>query len=219
MENTIPAQILFLADLVIYFLIILVHITKRNISIVYVYAAQSLMITFLMVYSASVNHSYALWILAALIFGLKVAAAPIFFLRQIKKQTLQSMTSSYLGLPLTLIGIAVLTMVTHSRFFAALATLSPANENALMISIAAMFISLFIIINRKGALSQMIGILSLENAIVAFAFAAGLEQGLGLELGIIFDICAWIVIATVFVTMIYKKFHTLDVSVMTKLKG
>jgi len=219
MENLIPTQILYLADLLIFFSVILIHLTKRNVYFVYLYAVQSLIVTFLMAYSSFANHSLPLGILALLIFALKVIAAPGFFLRLIKKQTLMSMTESYLNLPLTLAGIAAITMITHSRFFTPLSTLAPVNENALLISISTMFISLFLIINRKGALSQMVGILSLENAIVAFAIAAGLEQGLGLELGIAFDICAWIVIATVFVSMIYKKFHTLDVSVMTKLKG
>jgi len=75
------------------------------------------------------------------------------------------------------------------------------------------------IINRKGALSQMIGVLSLENSIVSFAFTAGLEQKPGLELGITFDIFVWIIIATVFVSMVYKKFKTLDVTEMSRLKG
>lgn len=219
MENLIPSQILFIADLLVFFSIILIHMTKRNISFVYLYAIQSLVISCLMAYSSFADHSLTLGLLAGLIFILKVIVAPTFFLRQIRKQTLQSMTQSYLNLPLTLIGIAVITMIAHSKFLLPLAALSPANENALLISVAAMLISLFLIINRKGALSQMVGILSLENAIVAFALAAGLEQGVGLELGVTFDICVWIIIATVFVTMIYKKFNTLDVSVMDKLKG
>ena len=195
------------------------HVSKRSISFVYLYAAQSIVVAFLLIYSATVNNSIPLGILAILIFVLKVIAAPKFFLSLIKKQTLQAATNNYLNLPLTLTGIAIITMITHSRFFQPLTSLAPANENALLICVTAMFISLFLIINRKGALSQMIGILSLENAIVAFALASGLGQGFGLELGVTFDIVVWIFIATVFVSMIYRKFRTIDVSAMTNLKG
>jgi len=219
MENIISSQILFLADLIIFTTVVLIHLTKKNVYFIYLYAVQSLVVTFLMAYSAFIDHSLMIGLLAVLIFVIKVIVAPIFFLKLIKAHTLNITSSNYLNLPFTLVVIAIITTMAHSKFFQPLASLAPANENALLISIAAMFISLFIIINRKGALSQMIGILSIENAIVSFALAAGLEQGFGLELGITFDIFAWIVIASVFVSMIYKKFNTLDVSVMTKLKG
>jgi len=219
MEHLIPTQLLFSVDLTIFLLIVLMHLAKRSISFVYLYATQSILIASLMIYSSVLNHSLSLGVLAILIFGIKVIAAPRFFLKLIRKQTLQASTSNYLNLPLTLVGIAAIATITHSKYFHPLTTLAPVNENALYICIAAMFISLFLIINRKGALSQMIGILSLENAIVSFILAAGLGQSLGLELGITFDIFVWIIIATVFVSMIYKKFHTIDVSVMTNLKG
>ncbi len=64
----------------------------------------------------------------------------------------------------------------------------------------------------------MIGILSLENGIVCFATFAGLEQTPGLQLGVIFDIFVWVIIATVFISMIYRHFGSLDVSAMRTLK-
>jgi len=67
-------------------------------------------------------------------------------------------------------------------------------------------------------LSQIIGILSLENTIVAFTIFAGLEQSASLQIGIIFDIFVWLIIATVFVSMIYKHFGSLDVTSMKTLK-
>ena len=81
-----------------------------------------------------------------------------------------------------------------------------------------MFLSLFLIINRKSALSQIVGILSLENSIVAFAIFAGLEQSLSLQIGILFDISVWLIIATVFMSMMYTHFGSLDVTDMKKLK-
>ena len=72
-------------------------------------------------------------------------------------------------------------------------------------------------INRKGVLSQMLGILSVENGIVAFALFSGLEQNPALQLGITFNILIWIMIASVFATMIFRQFGSLDVTTMKKL--
>jgi hydrogenase-4 membrane subunit HyfE len=52
-----------------------------------------------------------------------------------------------------------------------------------------------------------------------FAALAGLEQSPVLQLGIVFDITVWFVISTMFVSMIYRHFGSLDVTNMKKLKG
>jgi len=219
MDHFLNPSTLFIADLLVFTTIVLMNIAQKSIITVYLYSAQSLIITLLMILGALNNHSMSLAVVAGLILVIKVIGVPTLMSKQIKKQTLGSSTSNYLNLPLTIAVIAIITTISHSRYFQPLLELAPENENALLISIAAMFISLFLIINRKGALAQMIGVLSLENAIVSFVFAAGLEQGPGLQLGIVSDIFLWAIIATVFLTMIQKKFDTLDVSVMTKLKG
>ena len=102
--------------------------------------------------------------------------------------------------------------------FISLTSIIPANQALSAIAFSSMFLSLFLIINRKGALSQIIGILSFENSIVAFAVFSGLEQSPTLQMGIIFDIFIWLIIATVFISMLYKHFGSLDVTSMTSLK-
>jgi hydrogenase-4 component E len=128
------------------------------------------------------------------------------------------LVSNYINTPLTLIIVAALTAIAHSSLFTPLVNIVPGNQELLSLALSAIFISLFLIVNRKGALSQIVGVLSLENSIVAFAFFAGLEQAPSLQLGIIFDISAWVVIATVFMSMIYKHFGSLDVTEMKSLK-
>ena len=125
--------------------------------------------------------------------------------------------STYLNTPITVLIIAALVAFTQTDVFRPLAQLAADGSNLLLLSVATIMISLFLIINRKGALSQMLGILSLENGIVSFALFAGLEQNPGLQLGITFNILIWIIIATVFISMIYRQFGSLDVTTMKKL--
>ena len=125
--------------------------------------------------------------------------------------------STYLNTPITLLVIAVLVALTRTEVFLPLAHLAPDGNNLLLLDVATIMISLFLSINRKGALSQMLGILSLENGIVSFALSAGLEQNPGLQLGITFNILIWIIIATVFISMMFRQFGSLDVTTMKKL--
>lgn len=197
--------------------IVFFHIGKKNFGLAIAYGIQSFVIVLLLVNSFFETGVVSLLFIALLILVVKVILAPAFIIQLIKKHELKFLVSTYANMPLTLIIVAVLTAVAHSSIFAPLVTIIPANKELLSLSLSALFVSLFLTVNRKGALSQIIGILSLENSIVAFSFFAGLEQSPALQIGIIFDISVWIVIAAVFISMIYKHFGSLDVTEMSHL--
>lgn len=195
--------------------VIFMHLTKRSSWTVNLYTIQSFLVVLLLTSSVIREFSWPLVIATAAIFIVKVIAAPRFFRQLIKRHEVKFSAGSYLNDPMTLAVLALLTGFTHARFFMPLTSIAPEQSGAILLTVSMMLISVFLIINKKGALSQMIGILSLEDAIVAFATVTGLEQTPALQLGIIFDIFIWIVIATVFASMIYEKFNSLDVSDMT----
>ena len=197
---------------------ILLHMARKNASAIMLYQTQSLVIAVMLFMSFYETRSLALFIVALITLIIKVFVAPQFFNALIKKQVLALSASTYLNTPLTVTALAALTAIAHADVFAPLAFLFPLNESLLSLMLAAIFVSFFLIINRKGAISQMLGILSLENCIVAFAFLAGLEQSPSLQIGILFVIFIWLSIATIFVSMMYKHFGTLDVTTMAHLK-
>ena len=198
--------------------VIFLHITKKNFGAALSYSLQSLAITIILFNSFVETGNMPLLFIALLIFIVKVIIAPVFFIKLIRQHALMFSVSTYLNTPLTLIIIATLTFVAHSPKFAPLTGIIPANQALLSLALASMFLSLFLTINRKGALSQIIGILSLENSIVAFTIFAGLEQSLMLQLGIMVNIFIWLIIATIFISMIYRHFGTLNVTTMNNLK-
>ena len=211
-------QLLFSLESLIFATVVFIQLSKKNSSVVVFYMLQSLVITLFLFWSFLEERSVMLLFVVVVVFAVKVCVAPYFFFRLIREHQLKFSVSTYLHNPMALIIVALLTAFTYSHLFTPLALLSPENANAILLAIAMMLASLFIIINRKGALSQMIGILSFENAIVSFAFLSGLEQAPWLQLGILFDIAVWIVIATVFASIVYQQFGSLDVTTMRHLK-
>jgi hydrogenase-4 component E len=202
----------------VFLTVVFSHITKKNSGAIILYAIQSLAVACLVfVFYLETHNIYSL-LIAVLILLAKVIAAPAFIFRLVKKEDLKFSTSTFVNTPLTLLVVAGLTTVAHLPVFLPLTSIIPANHELLSIALSALFVSLFLIVNRKGAISQIVGILSFENMIVVFALFAGLEQSPGLQAGILFDICIWVVIATIFISHIYKHFGTLDVTEMQKLK-
>lgn len=212
------SQFIFFLEVLIYASVIFMHLSKKSFSVAKLYLAQSLLLVIFLSSFLLKEFSLSLFGVILLILVVKVIVSPLFFFRLVRRHGLRFSVSTYLNVPMTLVVLTILTGITYSSFFAPLLALAPESGRSLPLALATMVISLFLIINRRGALSQMIGILSLENAIVLFASIAGLEQSPGLQIGLTFDILAWVIIATVFISMIYKQFGSLDVTSMQRLK-
>jgi hydrogenase-4 component E len=194
------------------------HLTKKNSTEAILYSLQSVAIVMLLFASLQKNSSLLLISVVIVTLVVKVILAPVFFARLLRRHKIKFSASTYTNMPLTLIIIALITALTHSSIFASLTNIVPANHTYLTLAFASMLTSIFLMVNRRGAMTQLVGILSLENSIVAFSILAGLEQSPTLQLGILFDICVWIIIASVFVSMIYQHFGSLDVNKMKHLK-
>jgi hydrogenase-4 component E len=217
MTTPVISQILLFMQIVIFSTAVFMHLTKKNASAIRLYIVQSTAVSLLLLLPAVGESSKLLIVAIASTIAVKLFIAPYFFFSLIKRNRLTFSVSTYFNTPISLLVIAILVALTRTEVFRPLAYLAPEGVNLLLLNVATIMISLFLSINRKGALSQMLGILSLENGIVAFAVSAGLEQNPGLQLGITFNILIWIVIATVFISMMFRQFGSLDVTTMKKL--
>ena len=84
---------------------------------------------------------------------------------------------------------------------------------------AMLMIGLFLMVTRKKAISQVLALLTVENAI--FLVALGITSGMPLvvELGIFFDVILAVLVLGVLVRRIVDRFESMDVSRLSKLKG
>jgi hydrogenase-4 component E len=217
MNPAIP-QFMYVLEVALFASVIFLHLAKKSSLAVTLYVGQSIIIAGLLFYSAFRDASVPLALTAFAVLAVKAVVAPYFIRRLIAAHELKFTASTYLNAPLTLLALAVITAFSFSNLLKPFAVMNGANGSLPLLAIAMIFASVFLIVNHKDALSQMIGILSLENSIVLFAFVTGLEQAPSLELGIIFDLLVWILIATIFISMVYRRFGTLDVSEMKHLK-
>lgn len=210
-------QLLFLLETVIFASVVCMHLMKRSSSLIFLYILQSAVITFLLILSSIEKSSFLLGCALIATVAVKLIVAPYFFFSLLKKHAVKFLVGNYFNIPVTLLIITVLTALTRTDIFKNFALLSMLDKDFLLIPFATILISFFLVINSKGALSQMLGILSLENGIVSFALFAGLEQNPGLQLGITMNIFIWIVMASVLASMIFRHYGSLDVSAMKRL--
>lgn len=203
---------------IVYITIVFLHIAKKNFPVAIAYGIQSFAIVMLLTYSYFKTGSTTFLLIAVLGLIIKVILAPMFIIHQISKHDLKFLVTTYANTPVTLIIVAALTAIANSSLFTPLVTIIPENSELLSLALSSLLISVFLIINRKGAITQIVGVLSLENSIIGFGLFSIIDQSLILEIGIVFSISVWIIIATVFISMIYKHFGSLDVTQMKHLK-
>ncbi|MDP2630918.1 MAG: hypothetical protein Q8P56_05945 [Candidatus Uhrbacteria bacterium] len=217
--NTLDiTQILFALESLLFLACVFMHIVKKNTTLVTVYALQSLAVIAILATIGISEHEMGLVLAAALTFVVKVILAPIIFMRSIKNNDEKVVAGTYLNTPLALIVMLTLFLLAQSEVFTVLAHRVEGAENFVHLALASMFISMFLAINHKGIVYQIIGVLSMENAIVALGSFFGIEHTFALELGILFDICMWMVGASVFIALIRRHFGTLDTSVIKDLR-
>ncbi|HEX7627473.1 MAG TPA: hypothetical protein VF354_00945, partial [Candidatus Methanoperedens sp.] len=97
--------------------------------------------------------------------------------------------------------------------------ISELSSLALSASMSLVSIGLFIMISRKKALMQMLGILIMENGL--FLGAISLTNGMPLlvELGIFFDVLIGVLIMGILIFRINKTFESIDTDLLKTLIG
>lgn len=209
---------LYFFEALSFIIVIILQLINEGKTSVVLYAVQSFIVSLMLIIFSFQENSSGLFISALAMLAVKAVIMPIFFFNLINKQKLKFATTSYLSVPMTLIVIMFIVVLANSSVFRSLTSMPSEYSGAIPVALSAILASLFLTINKRGALSQIIGILSFENCIVSFASIIGLKQTLVLELGIIFDIFVWSAIAAVFMSMMYKHFGSLNITQITHLK-
>ena len=210
-------ELYFSLDLIAFLTVLGLHLVKTNRNLIRLYVVQSLAVAGFLLLAGFGEEDRGLLFVALLTLAIKAVVAPVFFSRLIRRYGSRFTVNNYLSTPLTLMVLTALVLFSYSRVFQPLGALIPETLGVLPLNLAIVFISIFMLINRRGAFSQMIGILSLENGILLLAAFIGIRQSVALEMGIVFDIVIWMIIAQVFISMIYRQFGSLTVTKMKRL--
>jgi hydrogenase-4 membrane subunit HyfE len=209
--------ILLILQVALFTLALFLDLTRRNQQLVWLYAFQSLIVAGILLILGWREHSSVLFMILGVTILLKCILAPTILFRLIKKHQLTFTAPAYLNTPTTLGVLLILVLAVRSSLQPLFAHIVPGEGSLLYLSVSAFFVALFLAVNRRGAFSQIVGILAAENCLVVIAALLNIHTELWLELGILGDIFAWMLIGSTFVSIVSKHFGTTDVSRMKEL--
>lgn len=173
-------------------------------------------ITFLVAYQ---NHIEHLMIPAVLTMVLKTVVIPQFLFWLIRKIGVHREIESFINIPFSL--LCSTGLVFLSFYVTGSLTMLPAlvSKEFVPIAIATVFLGMFMMITRKTAMTQLLGLLLLENGLFLMAVTITFGMPLLVELGIFFDVLVAAIMMGIFVFKIRGAFESIDVDEMTHLKG
>jgi len=149
----------------------------------------------------------------------KAGIIPILLRRVLKESQTKWVGEIYLKRAASLVVAGGITILSYSVTKPLMAFPQPGFRNGLAVSIALIFYGLLLMMIRKVAIIQVLGILLLDNGIFLAGFF--LTQGMPLlvEMGSMFDVLVGIVIIGILSKQMLANYDSLNVRHMRSLKG
>ena len=125
----------------------------------------------------------------------------------------------YLGPPAAL-GVCGLLVVVAFYVMAPVAESNPLpTADAIPLAFAGVLVGFFVTVNRRRALTQILGFLVLENSIFLLALLCTYGVPFIVEMGVFLDVLVAVLIMEVFTYRIKENFDSIDVDRMEALRG
>jgi len=159
-----------------------------------------------------------LFIAAFLTLATKGILIPLLLRRIVRQLRVTHEIQPYIGNTLSLAISGILVAVVYASLKEGI-FVTGFSRNVLQISIAVILISLFIMITRKKALTQVIGLLFMENGLFLAGFSLTFGMPTIIELGVLFDMLMGVIILGIFAIQIKRAFASADLDKLTVLKG
>ena len=191
---------------------------KRIEPAVKAYTLNSWLLSALTAVAAFTTGEVQLYAASVITFVSKGVLIPMFLRRIVRQIEATHDAQPYISnaLSLTISGILVVVVYASLKEGIIVTGLS---KSVLQISIAVILIGLFIMITRRKAIIQVIGLLFMENGLFLAGFALAFGMPLIIELGVLFDMLMGVIILGIFVIQIKKSFASSDLDKLTILKG
>ena len=195
--------------------------SNRTITLVRLFALQSIALGILalaVAFYTGADHIYAVAVLALAIKGVVIPWMLMWVMDKIK---VDKAVEPLVSIPASLLVCGGLTIVafyiTQPIIFSS-GAIDTITKNCLAISLAVVLIGFFTMIGRKKAMTQIMGLLTMENGLFLAAISVTYGMPMIVELGIFFDILVAVLIMGLLAFRINKTFETVDTSILRRLR-
>jgi hydrogenase-4 component E len=183
------------------------------------YGIQSILLGVVAVAMGFTDHRSHLFIGAVLTIGLKGLFIPWFLMRIIDRIGIHREIEPFVNIPSSLLICLGLTVVGYRVSTGLAEGGRGVTHHVVGVSLSMILMGLFLMVSRRKAVSQILALLTVENAVFLVALGATSGMPLVVELGISFDVILAVLVLGILVHRIVERFESMDVSRLSNLKG
>jgi len=183
------------------------------------YGVQSLLLGVVGVAMGVADHRPHLFVTAALTVVLKAVVIPLFLLRVIDRVGIRREIEPFVNVPASLLLCLGLTVVGYRVSLGMAGASQGVPHQVVGVALSMVLMGLFLMVTRRKALTQILALLTIENAVFLVAVGATSGMPLIVELGISFDVILAVLVLGVLVNRIVDRFESMDTSRLSNLRG
>jgi hydrogenase-4 component E len=183
------------------------------------YGLQSLLLAVVAATMAVSDGRPHLFVTAFLTTVLKGLLIPWFLMRVVDRIGIHREIEPFLNVPASVLVCLALTVVGYRVSTGLPEGARGVTHHVIGVGLSLLLIGLFLMVTRRKAVTQILALLTVENAV--FLVALGVTSGMPLvvELGISFDVLLAVLVLGILVHRIVDRFESMDVSRLSRLKG
>jgi hydrogenase-4 component E len=216
--ETEAAKALASSAVFLFMTVLLMAAAKRISTCIVLFGAQSLVMTAQILAIARMHRSTEAFAVAGAVFIVKGITIPYALFRIVEAlKAPHDVSSSTTSAQSVFIAAGLILL----SFFAVrpYAGVFGVNEAMLAAAVALVLTGGFLMVSRKKALMQVLGLLVLDNGIFLAALTTTFGMPLVIEIGIMFDLLMGVFLMGLFIFRIRDTFEHLDVSRLRRLRG
>ena len=206
-----------LAVLMLMTTIVLVGTSRLRTSI-WAYAIRSFLLTWvsgLIAYFSGIHH---IFITTGISLALKVILIPGFLFYIVNKTKEKTEVESVINYTLSLLISCGLILIAYYSMQSIIKFENAFMGHCLPVSLAITLLGFFVMIIRKKAITQILGLLAMEDGIFLAAISTSYSMPLIVKLGVFFDILVGVIIMGIYVYRIKETFDSIDTDSLRELK-
>lgn len=185
------------------------------------FALQSFGLILILLFAGLINNNPGTITFCAITFLAKCILIPAILLKVLDSIHIDRQIETYVGLPTSMLITCILTAL----IFEVIPNIGIEKEihilssGLLSTSISMIIIGLFIMMTRKKAFVQILGLYVMENGIFALTIDTIFEMPHVVEMGILLDLLIGALVMGIWVYRIKQSFETINVEELTNLRG
>jgi hydrogenase-4 component E len=179
---------------------------------------QSAVLTVVTAVVAYYGDDWELYWVAAALFLLKALIIPRLLKRMAHRFAAERELEPYVNTATSLVVAGLLVLFGYAITRPLVAVSQLPTRAGMPLAMGLVLVSLFVVISRKKALTQVIGFLMLENGLALLAILGTYGIPLIVELGVFLDVLMGFLVMQIFVYQIHETFESIDVEQLNRLR-